>query len=67
MRITYLPILAIIFAMPLFLNGQNQPGTPLSIKKAKGKILLDGQINEQDWQEADVADDWYQNFPVDTA
>lgn len=46
--------------------AQNQPGTPLAIKKARGKIILDGRIDEADWQEADVADDWYMNFPIDT-
>lgn len=67
MRIIYLSSLLIILTLPLLLKGQNQPETPLNIKKAKGKIILDGQLNEQDWQEADVADNWYQNFPVDTA
>ncbi len=46
--------------------SQNQPGTELHIKKAKGAIVLDGNIEESDWQTADVADDWYTNFPVDT-
>ncbi|MEM8527381.1 MAG: DUF5916 domain-containing protein [Bacteroidota bacterium] len=64
MRLTYL---FVILTFPLFLNGQNQPGTSLNIRKATGKIILDGQLNEQDWQDADVADDWYKTFPVDTA
>ncbi len=46
--------------------GQNQPGTELHIKKATGTITLDGKLDESDWQTADVADDWYANFPVDT-
>lgn len=46
--------------------GQNQPGTELHIKKAKGAISLDGILDEPDWQTADVADDWYTNYPVDT-
>lgn len=66
MRLTYLLSFAIAITLPFFLQGQNQPGTALSIKKAKGKILLDGQLNESDWQEADIADNWYKNFPVDT-
>lgn len=60
-------LLLLIIASPFYLASQNQPGTPLAIKRAQGKIVLDGQLDEQDWQEADVADDWYQNFPVDTA
>lgn len=62
----YWTLLVFIFATPLFLTAQNQPGTPLGIKRAQGKIVLDGQIDEQDWQAADVADNWYKNFPVDT-
>ena len=46
--------------------SQNQPGKELHIKKATGAIILDGIINEPDWQAADVADDWYTNYPVDT-
>lgn len=66
MRTKFWALFVVIFAIPCFLVSQNQPGAPLAIKKAKGKIVLDGRIDEQDWQEADVADDWYQNFPVDT-
>ena len=46
--------------------SQNQPGTELHIKKAVGTILLDGALDESDWRTADVADDWYTNYPVDT-
>lgn len=63
----YWTLFVLIFAIPLYLMGQNKPGAPLAIKKAQGKIVLDGQLDEPDWQDADVADDWYQNFPVDTA
>ncbi|NJK71917.1 MAG: hypothetical protein HC926_00295 [Synechococcaceae cyanobacterium SM2_3_60] len=60
-------IIIIVFISPFYLLSQNQPGTPLAIKRAQGKIVLDGILDEQDWLGADVADDWYQNFPVDTA
>ena len=60
----------ILFAVLLgaFTDGysQNQPGTELHIKKAIGTITLDGVLDESDWQAADVADDWYTNYPVDT-
>ena len=46
--------------------SQNQPGTELHIKKATDTINLDGSLDESDWQTADVADDWYTNYPVDT-
>ena len=56
------------FLFWVFINGygQNLPGTELHIKKASGAIILDGVIDEVDWQTADVADDWYTNYPVDT-
>lgn len=47
--------------------SQNAPGTALQIKRATGAIVLDGQIDEPDWQQADAAVDWSMNFPVDTA
>lgn len=62
-------ILLLLYALSgLYTIGfsQNQPGKELHIKKAKGAIILDGIINEPDWQAADVADDWYTNYPVDT-
>ena len=46
--------------------GQNLPGKKLHIKKAIGAITLDGILEESDWQTADVADNWYTNYPVDT-
>ena len=46
--------------------AQNKPGTQLHIKKAKGEIVLDGVLDEPDWQTADVAGNWYVNYPVDT-
>ena len=46
--------------------SQNQPGTELHIKKAIGTISLDGRLDESDWKTADVADNWYTNYPVDT-
>ncbi len=47
-------------------HAQNLPGTKLKIKKSQGEIVLDGVLDEQAWKEADVADNWYQNFPVDS-
>ena len=38
----------------------------MHIKKAKSKIVLDGKLEEDDWKTAQVAADWFLNFPVDT-
>lgn len=46
---------------------KNMPGTKLSIRKAKGPITLDGKLDEPDWQTAQVAGDFFMNYPIDTA
>ncbi|HEV7349272.1 DUF5916 domain-containing protein [Telluribacter sp.] len=39
----------------------------LHIKKATGKIVLDGILDEEDWQVAQVAGNFWQQFPYDTS
>ncbi len=39
----------------------------LRIKKATGPILVDGQMNEPDWQQANVAGHFKQLFPFDSS
>ena len=62
-------IVVLVLAMLLsgMIMAQNEPGTRLGIRKARGPITLDGILDEPDWQVADVADDWFINYPVDTA
>ena len=45
---------------------KNVPGTELGIRKAIGPILLDGKLDEADWQTASVATHFFVNYPVDT-
>jgi hypothetical protein len=52
--------------VPSVLVAQNKPGTELHIKRAKSEIKLDGVIDEADWQNANVANNWFLNYPVDT-
>lgn len=59
-------LLSILTFIPCLLYSQNQPGTQLHIKKAKGAIILDGVLDESDWQNAQVAKDWSLNYPTDT-
>lgn len=61
-----LRLLLLTFYLPTLLFAQNQPGSSIKIKKAKGEIVLDGVLDEADWKAAQVADNWYQNYPVDT-
>lgn len=39
----------------------------LQIRKATGKITLDGRLDEADWKTADTATNFFCNFPSDTA
>lgn len=39
----------------------------LQIKKATGRIVIDGQMNEPDWHSADVAGRFKQMFPFDSS
>lgn len=57
--------LFLLLCLPSVIWSQNSPGSVLEIRKAKGEIVLDGLLDEADWQEADVADNWYLNYPVD--
>lgn len=59
--------IALCLLIPLLANAQNQPGAVLRIKKAGSPIVLDGILDEPAWSEADVAGNWYLNYPVDTA
>lgn len=59
---TVLIIIILVFASFQFTLAQNG----LVIKKAKGKINLDAQMNEMDWQEAAIADNFTQFFPSDS-
>jgi len=45
---------------------KHAPGTSLFVSKAKEKIVLDGVLNETTWTDAQVATDFYLNYPVDT-
>ena len=55
-------------AAPVFAQAppRNEPGKKLSIRKAKGIITLDGKLDEPEWQDAQVAGDFFLNYPVDT-
>jgi hypothetical protein len=46
---------------------KNEPGKPLSIQKATETIILDGKLDERSWLDAEVAKDFFLNYPVDTA
>lgn len=56
--------------LSLFAETHAQAGKPvplLHIKKAGSKIIIDGELNEEDWKTAEAARDFFQNFPSDTS
>lgn len=55
------------FAFAQTAAGINEEKYRLHIQKARGKIVLDGMLNEPDWQKAQVAKDFWQGFPYDTS
>ena len=59
--------LAVVDYSFVFSQTKNAPGTELPIRKAKGLMVLDGKLDEEDWKEAGVAKDFFLNYPVDTA
>ncbi len=51
----------------VFSQTKNPVGKGLAIRRAKAPIILDGKLDENDWKDADVAKDFFLNYPVDTA
>lgn len=39
----------------------------ITIKKAKGKIIIDGKIEEPDWQASEMVTNFWQSIPYDSA
>lgn len=64
-RIIYLiPLLLLVLAKKSI--AQNQPTeTVLDISIANESIVIDGELNEKAWQNADVARGFFQTFPID--
>ncbi len=63
----FLILLLLVGSTLGYSQQKNPPGTELDIKKAKGAIILDGKLDEEDWKQASVAKNFFLNYPVDTA
>lgn len=57
--------LLLLFILPPAAKTQEAPS--LAIAKASGPIRLDGLLDEPAWENAMVADRFFQNFPFDTS
>ncbi len=58
-------IISLVLVVFLSLTGVDAQNG-LAIKQAKGKIVVDGIMDEEDWQIADIADNFSQYFPADS-
>ncbi|MBL7853242.1 MAG: hydrolase [Cyclobacteriaceae bacterium] len=57
----------LLLLVALRADAQNKPGTELRIRKTTDAIKLDGVLDEPAWKAAQVATDFFMNFPYDTA
>lgn len=62
-----LSLILLLIANALFAQVRNEPGKPLYIQRATEDIILDGKLVERSWSDADVAANFYLNYPYDTA
>ncbi len=61
-------VLAIVFTVTFSAVGQEKSKTPsVNIVQAVDEIVLDGNLLEETWLQADPADDFFQFFPFDTS
>ena len=66
----FILLLTITFGISFSSNSQNTDNDKkyqLHIKKAIGKIILDGKLDEEDWKKADIADNFWQAQPYDSS
>ena len=66
----FILLLTITFGISFNSNSQNTDNDKkyqLHIKKAIGKIILDGKLDEEDWKKADIADNFWQAQPYDSS
>ncbi len=56
-----------LFILTIVAGNAHGQGDGLHIKKAKGKIIVDAQMDEADWLEAEPSGKFMQFFPADTS
>ncbi|MBP6664236.1 MAG: carbohydrate binding family 9 domain-containing protein, partial [Chitinophagales bacterium] len=63
LRLQHLFLICILCLLSINASAQKT----INIKKAVGKIQLDGTLNEPDWQQAEIANNFWQTLPTDTS
>jgi hypothetical protein len=59
--------LTLLYIIGIFSALSAQKQLAIHIKKATGKITLDGKLNETDWQAAESSSPFWQSLPYDTS
>ncbi|MEQ8241499.1 MAG: DUF5916 domain-containing protein [Cyclobacteriaceae bacterium] len=63
----FIGVAPLLFFFVPILFGQNlKNNTNYFIKKALSEIVIDGYLDETDWENAQIADGFYQTFPIDS-
>ncbi|HMP99537.1 MAG TPA: hydrolase, partial [Cyclobacteriaceae bacterium] len=57
----------LLILFTLFLSGFNGLAQGINIRQASGPIVVDGVMDEDDWQRAEVAKNFMQYFPFDSS
>ncbi len=65
MKYIYLLFFFVLIPCIIYAQAPSKESYQLTIQKATGKIVLDGLLNEQDWQSAAIANNFYQSRPND--
>ena len=64
---TYIILLGFLLGAGLSKAQTEKEPPSLTIKMARGSIVVDGILNESDWGKAEIAGNFFQNFPYDTS
>lgn len=62
-NIFFKSVLFLFIISPIYSSAQKRS---LVIKKAIDVIQLDGELNENSWNKAEIADNFYRQFPIDS-
>jgi len=57
--------LSLLPAVPLIAAGTPAVGPPLTVPRAAGKIVVDGKLDDEAWQQAAVLDTFFETYPAD--
>ena len=60
-------LITLLFALnSIKSNGQTEKKRSVFVKKIDQNILLDGVLDEDIWDQAEIVTDFWQNFPTDS-